>query len=195
MRKVATGASIGPAEADGYLGRGIRVPGRRAVVGHERVAHMLRAKLGDEPYTSELPILAYEVVRPAAPIADLSRAKVAFVTTGGLVPKGNPDRMSAASATTWFRYSIDGLEALSATDWDCVHRGFYTAIVKENPNYILPLQVMRELEREGAIGEIYPWFFSTSGVGTANRESKRMGAEMASELRAAGVTAALLVAT
>jgi glycine/betaine/sarcosine/D-proline reductase family selenoprotein B len=54
---------------------------------------------------------------------------------------------------------------------------------------------VRALEREGAVGGVYPWFFTTSGVGTANRESKRMGAEMAAELRAAGVGAALLVAT
>ena len=193
--KLARGERLGPAEADGYLGRGVRVPGRRGRPGHERAAAMLRAKLRGEPFTSELPILAYEAIRPAAPVADLPRATVALVTTGGLVPKGNPDRLSAASSTTWFRYSIDGLNALSAADWDCVHRGFYTAIVKENPNYILPLHVVRALEREGAIGGVYPWFFTTSGVGTANRESKRMGAEMAAELRAAHVDVALLVAT
>jgi glycine reductase len=193
--KLAAGEALGPAERDGYLGRGVRVPGRRDRPAHERVASMLRAKLRGEPFATELPILAYEAVPPARPIAELRGAKVALVTTGGLVPKGNPDRLSAASSTQWFRYSIEGLDALSAADWDCVHRGFYTAIVKENPSYILPLQVLRALEREGAIGGIYPWFFTTSGVGTANRESKRMGAEMAAELRAAGVQAALLVAT
>ena len=193
--KLAGGEELASAEADGFLGRGIRVPGHRAETGHARVAAMLRAKLRGEPFVSELPILAYEAVPPAPPISDLRNATVALITTGGLVPRGNPDRLSAASATEWFRYRIEGLDALSAEDWDCVHRGFYTEIVKQNPNYILPLHVLRQLERERVIGGIYPWCFSTSGVGTANRESKRMGVEMAAELRAARVDVALLVAT
>lgn len=193
--KLGGGEPLGPAELEGHLGRGIRVPGRRPQPGHERVAAMLRAKLRGEPFTTELPIVAYEAVAPAPPAVDLSRATIALVTTGGLVPKGNPDRLNAASSREWFRYSVEGLEALSAEDWDCVHRGFYTAIVKQNPNYILPLHVVRQLERERVIGRVYPWFFSTSGVGTPNSYSKPMGAEMAAELKAAGVDAALLVAT
>ena len=88
-----------------------------------------------------------------------------------------------------------GLPALAADDWECVHRGFYTAIVGQNPNYILPLNLLREAEGQGQVGGLYPWFFSTSGVGTAVGEARRMGAEMAAELRQAGVDGALLVAT
>ena len=84
---------------------------------------------------------------------------------------------------------------MSAIDWDCVHRGFYTAIVKQNPNYILPLHVVRQLEDEQVIGRVHPWFFSTSGVGTPDSYAKPIGREMASELKQAGVEAALLVAT
>ena len=35
------------------------------------------------------------------PIADLSKAKVAIVTDGGLVPKGNPDEIAPYAATNW----------------------------------------------------------------------------------------------
>jgi glycine reductase len=76
-----------------------------------------------------------------------------------------------------------------------VHRGFYTTIVGQNPNYVLPLSLLREAEAQHQIGGLYPWFFSTSGVGTAVGEARRMGAEMAAELRREGVGGALLVAT
>ncbi|MCC6174253.1 MAG: glycine/betaine/sarcosine/D-proline family reductase selenoprotein B [Chloroflexi bacterium] len=193
--KLGQGEPLGPADADGYLGRGIRVAGRRTEPGHRRAVAMLHAKLAGRPFATELPIHATEAVTPASPIADLSKMTLALITTGGLVPKGNPDRLSAANSRQWYRYSIEGLDLLSATDWDCVHRGFYTAIVKENPNYIVPLHVVRHLERAGAIGGVYPWFFSTSGVGTPDSYSKPMGQEMAAELKQAGVDAALLVAT
>jgi betaine reductase len=193
--KLGSGGTLGSAEEDGYLGRGIRVPGIRSEPAHRRAMAMLHAKLRGEHFVTELPIYATEAVAPAAPIADLAHTTVALITTGGLVPKGNPDRLNAASSRDWYRYSIDGLAALSAMDWDCVHRGFYTAIVKQNPNYILPLHVVRQLEAEQVIGRVHPWFFSTSGVGTPDSYAKPIGREMAAELKQAGVEAALLVAT
>ncbi|MBI3972561.1 MAG: glycine/betaine/sarcosine/D-proline family reductase selenoprotein B [Chloroflexi bacterium] len=193
--KLGREESLGPAEVEGYLPRGIRRLGRRDRPAHERAVAMLVAKLQGEPYTTELPVLPFERVSPATPVADLSHATLGLVTTGGLVPKGNPDRLVRGGAREWFRYSIAGLPALSADDWECVHRGFYTGIVGQNPNYILPLNLVRELEVQGTLAGVYPWFISTSGVGTAVAEAKRMGAEMASEFRRAGVDGVLLVAT
>lgn len=193
--KLGNGGQLGSSEEDGYIGRGIRAPGRRPQPAHRRAVAMLHAKLRGEPFATELPIHPTETVTPAQPIADLSKMTLALITTGGLVPKGNPDRLNAAASRDWYRYSIDGLDALSAADWDCVHRGFYTAIVKENPNYILPLHVVRQLEREHVIGRVYPWFFSTSGVGTPDSYARPIGQQMAAELEQAQVDAALLVAT
>ena len=195
VRKLGSAQPVGAAETDGYLGRGIRVPGRRAEPAHRRAVAMLHARLRGESFVTELPVHAAEAVTPAAPVVDLARTTLALITTGGLVPKGNPNRLNAAASRDWFRYSMEGLDALSATDWDCVHRGFYTAIVKQNPNYILPLHVVRQLERERVIGRVYPWFFSTSGVGTPDSFAKPMGRAMASQVQQAGVAAALLVAT
>jgi hypothetical protein len=59
----------------------------------------------------------------------------------------------------------------------------------------IDLELLREAEAQGQVGGLYPWFFSTSGVGTAVGEARRMGAEMAAELRREGVDGALLVAT
>jgi glycine reductase len=84
---------------------------------------------------------------------------------------------------------------MSADEWESVHRGFFTGIVNENPNYILPLHVLRGLENRGAIGQILDDFFSVTGVGTAVADSKRMGAQMAGELKEQGVDAVIMVAT
>jgi glycine reductase len=80
-------------------------------------------------------------------------------------------------------------------DWESVHRGFYTTIVNQNPNYILPLNLLREMEKGGEFSAIHPWFFSTSGVGTAVGDSKNIGAEIGQQMVQAGVRACILVAT
>jgi betaine reductase len=193
--KLGRGEALGPAEVEGYLPRGIRRLGLRDRPAHDRAVRMLVAKLKGEPYVTELPILPFERVTPAPPIASLRNATLALITTGGLVPKGNPDRLVRGGATQWYRYRIAGLAGLSADAWECVHRGFYTGIVSQNPNYILPLNLMRELEAQGMFAGLHPWLFTTSGVGTAVADGKRMGAEMAGELRQARVDGALLVAT
>ena len=153
------------------------------------------ARMGGRDWVTELPIRMPDAVVPAGPIADLSNAKLGLVTTGGLVPKGNPDRLVRGGAKGYLRYSIDGIDSLSAEEWESVHRGFYTAIVNENPNYVLPLNVVRDVERAGEVASVYQWILTTSGVGTAVADSRKIGAAMASEFKDAEVDCALLVAT
>lgn len=194
--KLARLEPLGPAEDEGYLPRGIR----RRVVGDKsgavRAVDMLAARLWDRPFVSEVPRLAYETVPPAPAIRDLSTATIALVTSGGMVPRGNPDRLVSGGAKDWFRYSIADLPALTTADWESVHGGFSTVVLNtHNPNYAMPLHIVRRLERAGEIGGVYPWFFSTTGNGTAVADAKRFGAEMAQELRAHDVQGVLLVAT
>ena len=54
---------------------------------------------------------------------------------------------------------------------------------------------VRDLERQGVIGSVYPYFYSTVGNGTAVATAKRMADEISRDFRAAGVDAVLLVAT
>lgn len=193
--KLARGIELGPADEEGYLPRGFRQPGLRAKPAAERAIEMLLAKTTGQPFTTELPIELPEAVPPAPPVLNLRTARLALITTGGLVPRGNPDRLVRGNSKVWHKYSIANLDTLDAHDWECVHRGFYTSIVNENPNYILPLDIARELQHEGVFAELHAWLFSTSGVGTAVGDARRMGREMAVELHAANADAALLVAT
>jgi betaine reductase len=193
--KLARGEKIGSAEEDGYIPRGVRVHGMREAPAAERAYTMLNDRLNGRPFTTEMAMLVPERATPATPISDLRHANVALITSGGLVPKGNPDRLVRAGATNWFRYSIDGQGSLNPDDWESVHAGFYTGIVNQNPDYILPLGAMRSLESDGEIGRVHPWVLTTTGVGTTLAAGKSIGQEMASELKSEGVDACLLVAT
>src|SRR5919108_2896066 len=95
--KLGRKEALGPAEVEGFLPRGVRYTYTREAPGYRRALDMLRAKLLGQPFTTEVPILVPERVSPAAPIADLSKATIALVTTGGLVRKGNPDKQVSAN--------------------------------------------------------------------------------------------------
>ena len=194
--KLARREALGPADEEGYLPRGLRRRSMHEKTGAVRAVEMLVARLWDQPFVSEVPRLAYEVVPPAPSLHDLASARIALVTSGGMVPRGNPDRLASGGAKDWFRYSIADLPALTLGDWESIHGGFSTVVLNtHNPNYAMPLHIVRRLEHAGEVGSVYPWFFSTTGNGTAVGDAKRFGAEMARELRANDVQGVLLVAT
>lgn len=193
--KLARKDELGPAETEGYLPRGIRMIGLRDAPAAERAVSMLVTKMAGRPFATELPIELPEVVTPARPIGAINTARIGLVTSGGLVPKGNPDKLPGGPANVWFSYPIGGLTTMSPVMWESVHVGFYTNIVNQNPNYVVPLKLIRELEDRGVIGGVYDRYLSTSGRGTPVGVAKRIGAEMAVELKANKVDACLLVAT
>ena len=193
--KLARGEELGPADEEGYIPRGIRKAGRRDVRAADRAIEMVLKKVRGEPFVTELPIELPEVVEPASPLGDMKSARIGLVTSGGLVPMGNPDRLSGGPAQVWYRYDISKLATMEAGKWESVHVGFYTDVTNENPNYVLPLNVMRSLEDRGVIESIHPEYLTTSGRGTTVADSRRMGREMAEVLKRGGVDAVVMVAT
>lgn len=193
-RKVAAG-DVGPAEAEGYLPRGIRRPGFRDKPGADRAVDMLVAKLAGAPFRTEIPVDAYDAVPPAPPITDLRRARIGLVTTGAVVPKGNPDHLKRCSETKWAKYEIASLRALTPEAYECVHGGFFNAMACENPNMVLPLDAVRELQAEGVVGSVADFYCATTGNDQRLVDCRRNGQEIAAALRSAGVEGALLVAT
>lgn len=193
--KLGRKAELGRAEIEGYLPRGVRRIYTREAPGYTRALDMLVDKLKGQPFITEVPIQIPERVAPAAPIASLASATIALVTTGGLVRKGNPDRQVSSNATRYFRHSVVELQSLSAKDWEAYHSGYFNHIVNNNPNYILPLSFMRDLEGKGEIGGVYPWIYALPGVSTPIAQARRMGADVARELKEGRVDGCLLVAT
>ncbi len=194
--RLVTDAELATAGEEGYLPRGLRRFLMRSKTGAERAADMLKARLQEKPFTSEVFIKDYEVIPAPPPIEDFSKVSVVLVTTGAIVPKGNPDNMPSVFATDYFTYSIQGLDELALNEWESVHAGFNTGFINTNdPNYALPLAAARELEKEGVIGSVFPRMFSLPGVATAQNDSLRFGAKMANELKENDIGAVLLVAT
>lgn len=193
--RLGRGEPLGPAEIEGYISQGRRRVWDRGRPGWERALDMLRAKLQGRPWVSEVPFQAPDRVAPAPPVADLARATIGMVTTGGLVRKGNPDRQVAANATRFHRHSVRDLEALSPEGWEAYHAGYFNHIVNRNPNYILPLSFLRDLERRGRIGRVHEWIYALPGVSTPVAMARQLGRSIAQDLAGARVDGVLLVAT
>jgi glycine reductase len=186
---------LGPAEEEGYLPRGIRRPGMRAVPGARRAADMLVAKLRGAPFRTELPAEGYEAVAAAPALADLAGATIAVVTTGAIVPKGNPDYLKRCSETRWRRYDLAGRRRLTHNDFECVHGGFYNVPACENPNVVLPLDALRDLEARGTFARLADFYCTTTGNDQRFADCVRNGKEIAELLWQERIDGVLLVAT
>ena len=193
--KLGRGEELGAPDEEGYLSQGIRKLVLLDEPGYKRAVDMLAAKLRQQPFQSEVPFQQPERVEPAAPIADLKRAAIALVSTGGLIPKGNPDKQTWSNPERYFTYEVEGLQALTGDDWEAYHGGYYNQIASENPNYIMPLSHMRKFEAEGTVGQVHPRIYTMPGVATPVEKSRRMGSQMAKELKEAEVDGCILVAT
>ena len=160
-----------------------------------RALDMLEAKLAGRAYASEIPYQAPEAVAPAPPVRDLRTIQIALVTTGGIVPKGNPDGQTSGHAQKYFRYPIDQLQALHSGEWEAYHVGYFTHLVDKNPNYVLPLGYMRELEKAGVVGAVHRYAYTLPGVSTPVATARRLGEGIAAQLREGQVGGCLLVST
>jgi glycine reductase len=193
--KLASGTPLGSPADEGYVPTGRRIFEVAERPAPLRAVEMLLRKIRGEPYTTEWPVPRYHRVPASPPLQGSAKATIALVTTGGLVPRGNPDRLESGFATKWLRYSIAGVDSLPPERWQSVHGGFNTSRINEDPHRVLPLDVVRELEREGVIGRLHPEFYSTTGNTSVIPTMRRFAQEMGRELRAAGVDGVILTST
>ena len=193
-RRLVSGASLGTAEEEGYLPRGIRKTATAQESGYKRAVDMLAAKVHGRPFKTEIPVILPEKIKPAPPLSDIARAEIALVTTCGLIRKNNPDGQVSRNADRYFRHSVEGIDELKNTAWEAYHAGYYDEIASDDPNYILPLRQMRILEAEKFVGRVHPWIFTLAGVSTPVAASKKIGRDIARELAEGGVDGVLLTA-
>ena len=195
--KIAKKEPLGGAEENGYCPRGVRhqVWLDSKVSAAKRGVDMLVKKLRGEEFKTELPISKKDLIPVATPIKDLKNAKIAILTTGGIVPVDNPDRIQSASATRWGRYDISKMDRLKSGEFKTIHAGFDPAAADNDPNVIVPLDAMKNLLKKGVYGKLHDYFYSTVGTGTTQAEASRMGREMLECLKADNVDGVIMVST
>jgi glycine reductase len=193
--KLVDKEKLGKPSEEGYFPRGYLRNEVSDQVGAERVVSMLLAKLHGELFESEVSLPRYDRVESAPGIKDLASATIALVTDGGLVPKGNPDRIEDRAATRFGAYSLKGNNVLAPDDYEVTHVGYTPVYVLQDPDRLVPVDVMRDLEKEGIIGKLHETFYSTAGAVNIVENVKRMGQAIARELKKEGVSGVILTST
>ena len=195
--KLLAGEPVGSADEEGYFPRGIRhqvwlADGKPA---YERMVDMLVKKLNGQPFETELPIPKLDRVPIAPAIKDLSKARIALLNTGGIVPVDNPDHIQSASATRWGRYDVSHMDRLKGGEFKTIHAGFDPAAADADPNVVTPVDALKALEKEGFYGSLHPYFYTTVGTGTTEAEAARMAKEIIPYLKEDNVDGVIMVST
>ena len=194
-KKLVGKTTIGFPTDDGYLPRGLLRDQVVEQTAARRLIDMLVAKVRGEPFESEMLPTSFELIPMPSGIKDLSKARVMLITDGGLVPKGNPDKIYGTAATRWGSYDIKGRDDLSGKDYEISHGGYDARFVQEDPDRLVPLDAMREMEKSGVIGKLHDEFISTSGRANPLSNTRRLGREMAEKAKREGVDAVILTST
>ena len=194
-KRLAGSTVIGPAVDEGYIPRGIRVSALAPKRGVERAVDMMLAKVAGRDFVSEIPIETVEQTPIAAPIGNLKQARLALVSTAGVVAPGNPDGFKTNGNTQWRKYAVGQINSMTDAPWDVWHGGYNTVFMHDNPNYGVPLDSCREFEQAGGIGKVHPYFYSIPGSFGQISIMQNIGKEILRDMKEEGVSGALLVST
>lgn len=193
--KMLKNEAVGKSEEEGYIERGIRVNCFHEKIGAERAVEMLVKKLKGEEFVTEYPMPVFDRVEPAKPILNMAEATIALVTSGGIVPKGNPDHIEASSATKYGTYCIANADTADGENYATAHGGYDPTYANTDPNRVLPIDVLRHMEKQGIFKKLYDYFFTTVGNGTPVANAKKFGLEIGERLKKDGVDAVILTST
>jgi glycine reductase len=193
--KMIRGEKLGAAEDEGYISRAIRKNFFHEVSGARRAVDMLLKKLDGVSFNTEYEMPVFKRVTPAPPVMDMSKATIALVSSGGIVPRGNPDHIRVSSAESYGVYDISKLDDLTPEVFESIHGGYDRVWANEDPDTVLPLDIMREMEKEGVFAKLYDHVFTTTGTGTAVSHAERFGREIGERLKKDGVDAVILTST
>lgn len=194
-RKLLRQEKIGRPADEGYFPRGIVIDEFSEHNASERAINMVLDKINNQPIQTEIQLPKFEKIAPAPAIEDLASAEIALVTDGGLVLKGNPSKFEPRGATHVGFYEITSISRLSADDFEAHHSGYDIGYVNQDPNRLVPLDVLYELEQEGIIRKVHPVIYATAGVASSLTNAKATGQRIAEQLKSAGVDGAILTST
>jgi glycine reductase len=193
--KLAKGEKIGASCEEGYMPNGIRVNLFEKKRGSQRAVDMLLKKIAGKPFVTEYPMPSFDKVAPQPAVKDLSKATIALCTSGGIVPKGNPDHIESSNASHYGEYDITGVMDLTEETYETAHGGYDPVYANDDSDRVLPVDVLREMEANGVIGKLHNKFYTTTGNGTAVLSSKAFAEEYAAKMIADGVDAVIMTST
>lgn len=193
--KLVKGEKIGSSKEDGYMPNGIRVNFFEDKPGAQRAVEMLVKKLNGKEYETEYPMPSFDRVAPGPAIKDMAHAKIALVTSGGIVPKGNPDHIESSSASKYGQYDIEGVMDLTEETYETAHGGYDPVYANQDADRVLPVDIVEEFIKEGKIGSLHKYFYTTVGNGTAVANASKFAKEIGQKLVDDHVDAVILTST
>ena len=90
---------------------------------------------------------------------------------------------------------ISEYDSMPADKFTTIHGGYDRTYALQDINRVVPLDVMRDLEKEGVIGKLEDYFITTTGTGTSVGNARGFGEDFSKKLLADGVQAVILTST
>ena len=155
----------------------------------ERSVTKLLAKIKGEPFETEVVPERLEIVPCPPAIKDMSKCTICLVSDGGLVPKGNPDRMATRSNLIWNSYDLKEL----FKDYEVVHAGYFNDYILADPIRLLPVDALEEDVKEGKIKGIDHLTYAMPACTTVSKKCEENGAIIAKDIVEKGEADAVIL--
>lgn len=191
VKKLLDGEEV----TEGFMEKGLRQNFFAEERGSKRAVNMLLKKIAGEEFKTEYPMPVFDRVDPQPAIKDMSKAKIALVSSGGPVPKGNPDHIESSSASKYGKYSLIDIDDFTPENGETAHGGYDPVYANEDLDRVLPVDVVKEMVKAGEIGSLHEYWYATVGNGTSVANSKKYATAIAGDLLAAGVDGVILTST
>ena len=191
IKKLLAGENV----TEGFIEKGLRVNYFASERGSKRAVDMLLKKISGEAFTTEYPMPAFDRVDAQPAIRDITKARIALVSSGGPVPKGNPDHIESSSASKYGKYSLKDIVDFTPENGQTAHGGYDPVYANLDLDRVLPVDVVKEMVAAGEIGSLHDYWYATVGNGTSVANAKRFAAEIAEQPLSDHVEGVILTST
>jgi len=185
----------GEEPASGFFEKGLRRNYFAKTRGSRRAVDMLLKKIANEDFLTEYPMPVFDRVAPPPAIKDMRGARIALVSSGGPVPKGNPDRIESSSASKYGTYSLADITDFTPDNGEAAHGGYDPVYANLDLDRVLPVDVIKEMVNAGEIGSLHDYWYATVGNGTSVANSVAFAKDFALRLKEDNVSCVILTST